>query len=677
LAQSPTEEQSSGAGAVSLRTRAFVDALALGLIVVGLALRVRLHAGSPLPSEDAVSWFLLGAAEDVAVVGLAGAAALLLCRAGASERAARALLGLFGGILVVLLAAWGEAVMYFGHAPRSQDLRVASRGSFALYSLDAALGFRFALLAVLLVAVFRAAFRWSRRARVAWSTPARLGLAGAAAAALAALPLTIHQRESARNAAAVAVALVREESPGGASRGVPASGAPDARVRVLVRAAGPPSFPSAEFPLAQVPAPRSDAAPTLPAGMRPNIVFIVMEGLRAEEVGAYGGTIPDLTPNLDRLAREGVRIDRAYSPGTHTPEGELALWYGLLALPEELLLRDAPDTALTGLPEILRAAGWRSFLWIHDSDQTFFGEDRFFLPRGFRTIDGRDFDPRDTRTSWGYSDRALARRAVDAIDRLERPFGAMVLTISNHHPFQVPADAQSTIAIEQPEERGFLRLPGLAGLVGRHTVPMLRTVHYTDEAIGDFFERARARPWFAGTIFVVTSDHGLPIAPLTGELTAHRLEELRHRVPLIFYAPSLLAAGQRAGPASLVDAMPTLLGLLGLQGPRPGVGCDLLDPSGCDPSRAVVMWNDEARMVSLASDRFVYHAVPGDRAGGGSRDERLFEPRNDPRGTRDVSASEGASLAALREVASVYLDRYPAVVAGGRSGLPSPPPGSP
>ncbi len=661
---------------MSLRTRAFVDALAPGMILLGVALRARLHAGSPLPSEDAVSWFLLGAIEDAAVIGLAGAAALLACRAGLAERAGWALLALFAGVFAVLLAAWGEAVLYFGHAPRGQDLRVAARGSFALYSLDATLALRFALLAALVAAVVGAASLWSRRARAAWSTPARIGAAGLAAVLLAALPVRVHQRESARNAAAVVVALLRDHSGGRAAGAVLTSAAPDAGVRILVRAAGPPSFPSGEFPLAQLPAPRSEAAPRLPAGLRPNIVFLVMEGLRAEEVGAYGGTIPNLTPNLDRLAREGVRIDRAYSPGTHTPEGELALWYGLLALPSELLMRDVPDTALTGLPEILRAAGWRSFLWIHDSDQTFFGEDRFFLPRGFRTIDGRDFDPRDTRTSWGFSDRALARHAVEAIDRLEPPFGAMVLTISNHHPFQVPPDAQTTIAIEQPEERGFLRLPGMAGLVGRHTVPMLHTVHYTDEAIGDFFERARTRPWFAETIFVVTSDHGLPIAPLGGELTAHRLEELRHRVPLIFYAPSLIAPGTRPGPASLADAMPTLLGLLGLAGARPGVGCDLLDPPGCDPSRAVVMWNDEAQMVSLASDRFVYHAMQGGRAGVGLGGERLVEPGPDPRGTRDVSASEGASLAALRETARVYLDRYPAVVTGGRSGLPPslPPP---
>ena len=123
----------------------------------------------------------------------------------------------------------------------------------------------------------------------------------------------------------------------------------------------------------------------------------------------------------------------------------------------------------------------------------------------------------------------------------------MVLTITNHHPFQLPSDAgKPPLAIDVPEERGYMRLPGMHSLVGRHTVPMLRTMNYTDEAIGDFFEGARRRPWFSETIFVVTSDHGLPIAPLSGRMTTHRLEELRHRVPLLFYAPDLIAPGTRA-----------------------------------------------------------------------------------------------------------------------------------
>ncbi len=328
-----------------------------------------------------------------------------------------------------------------------------------------------------------------------------------------------------------------------------------------------------------------------------------------------------------------------------------------------------PEVPISGLPEILRAAGWRDFLWIHNGDQTFFGRDRFYLPRAFRTVDGRDFDPRDPRTNWGYSDLALARRAVEALDRLRPPFAAMMLTVTNHHPFTVPADGGEPLRIDAPSERGFLRMPGLRSVVGRHTVPMLGTIHYTDEAVGDFFERARSRPWFGDTVFVVTGDHGLPIAALDGRMSMNRLEALRHRVPLLFYAPGHLSAGIRPGPASLADVPATLLGLFGVNAPRAGVGCDLLDPSGCDAQRPVVTWNDEAQMVTLATERFVYHRTVEAPGSGTPEEQWLYAPA-DAAGERDLAASEGAEIARLRTLSEVYLTTYPRVVLGGRSGVP-------
>src|SRR5690242_479959 len=47
-------------------------------------------------------------------------------------------------------------------------------------------------------------------------------------------------------------------------------------------------------------------------GNRPNIVVIVADDLRADAIGAYGHPFSE-TPNLDRLANEGVRFDRSYA----------------------------------------------------------------------------------------------------------------------------------------------------------------------------------------------------------------------------------------------------------------------------------------------------------------------------------------------------------------------------
>ncbi|MGE5716185.1 MAG: LTA synthase family protein [Acidobacteriota bacterium] len=330
---------------------------------------------------------------------------------------------------------------------------------------------------------------------------------------------------------------------------------------------------------------------------------------------------------------------------------------------------------MTGLPEILRRAGWRSFLWIHDSDQTFFGEDRFFLPRGFRMIDGRDFDPGEPRTNWGFSDLTLARRAAVALDRMEEPFAAMVLTISNHHPFQLPSDAKTRLDVPAAEETGSFRLPGWRSLVGRQTVPMLRTVHYTDEVLGDFFDRIRPRPWFSRTVFVVVSDHGLPVAPLGGVSSLHRFVELRHGVPWILYSPLLPAGPAIPGPSSLADVPPTLLGFLGVSLPASGVGCDRLDPAACDPERPVFSWNEEGEMLTIATASRVFHAVIASErvsggAGGSLGQEMLFAAQADPEGRHDLSLSEPERVREFRKLARTYLEVYPWLVSHGRSGVP-------
>jgi len=660
----------------AIPARAFAESAVVLLLLFGIFLRLRIHLSTPLPSDDPVLWLATGSAEDLAVLALAGALAVVFARGGkAASALARGLFGLFALLVGVAFALWTEAVIYFGHSPRRQDLQIASDVSFIRFSADVWLIARLSAEILVLGALLVWAARSSLHSRAASASPRRLLILGSAGLIFSALPLHVHLVETSRNPVFELAALAREkpiESPAeGSAR--PRPNLARTSVRELAPARLAREYFDERFPLAYRAPARSATAPVLPAGLRPNIVFLVMEGVRAHEIGAFGGDIAGLTPSLDKLAREGIAVERVYSPGTHTPEGELAIWYGLLAVPGEQLLARHPLTRLTGLPELLRAAGWRSFLWIHNSDQTFFGEDRFFQPRHFQTLDGRDFDKSDPRTNWGYSDKALARRAVTALDRLEEPFAAMVLTISNHHPFQLPPDAGSAFPVAVSEQAGSFPLPGTNLLVGRHTAQMLKTMHYTDEAVGDFFRLSRSHSWFARTLFIVASDHGLPIAPLQRTVSVHEFSELRHRVPLIFSSP-LLAGGRRIdGPASLADIPPTLLGLLGISAPRAGVGCDILDPTDCGPGRFVFSWDDEGERITVATARRIYHAHV--LAGGASEpevfeDEMLIDPVADPRGKLDLKQSDPQSLAMLRRGARVYLEVYPWVVAEGRSGTP-------
>ena len=100
-------------------------------------MRLRIHFASPLPSLQPARWFLLGLCEDAGVLLLAAAAAAAFARGRIAGLVARA----FGAfVLVWCLCAFllGEAIVYFGHPPRAEDLRIAASESFWRFSIGPA-----------------------------------------------------------------------------------------------------------------------------------------------------------------------------------------------------------------------------------------------------------------------------------------------------------------------------------------------------------------------------------------------------------------------------------------------------------------------------------------------------------------------------------------------------------
>ncbi len=653
--------------------RAFAEGSILLGVFLGAAIRFRLYLGSPLPPAQPLLWGALGLVQDLAIFSLAGALALFSTRFVWQRRAWSALTG-FILCLCVLHLVWSEVVVFFGHPVRARDFQVGLRPVLLLRSVRILLLLTFAGVVLVSWILIRWTARRARKTRRAWVTGSRLCALALCSFGLSALPLKIHGAETAYNPVMGLAVLIREwpqTDPEGRFR-VPKPALPAVELRKLAPRTPQRDYFHDEFPLAHRAPSRSKLAPKVREDLRPNIVLIVMEGVRSEEIGVYGGPVRGLTPHLDQLASRGTRVDRVYCNGTHTPEGELALLYGILPSPYEVLMTTRAETAMTGLPEILRRDGWISFFWIHNGDQNFYRRNDFYLLRGFRTIDGRDFPAEEMRTNWGYSDQALARRAFTALNGTREPFAAVVLTVSNHHPFEVPSDALTEVEGLPSEKRGFSRLGDPAQIVGKHTVPMLRTIHYTDEAIGEFIALARTRSWFSRTIFVITSDHGLAVAPL-GELrTEHRLMELRHRIPLIFFSQLLAGGRVIPGPASQIDILPTLLGLMGSTADRAGLGRDLLDPDSDDPDRPVIIWSREAETITVVTQRRVYHGrVPsGSSSLEAFVEETLIDPVRDPEGGYNLLEADPEAAARMRRVAQVYFQVHPWLVVQGRSGLP-------
>jgi phosphoglycerol transferase MdoB-like AlkP superfamily enzyme len=138
---------------------------------------------------------------------------------------------------------------------------------------------------------------------------------------------------------------------------------------------------------------------------------------------------------------------------------------------------------------------------------------------------------------WGVADEDLFTLALDQLDQrfaAGKRFFAHIMTTSNHRPFTYPADR--------------VDVPSGTSREG--------AVKYTDWAIGDFIRRAREKPWFADTVFVILADH-----TASGRGKTDLPIENFH-IPLIVYAPRHVAPGRIDTLASQIDVAPTLLALL-------------------------------------------------------------------------------------------------------------------
>ncbi|MBI5784380.1 MAG: sulfatase-like hydrolase/transferase [Rhodocyclales bacterium] len=270
---------------------------------------------------------------------------------------------------------------------------------------------------------------------------------------------------------------------------------------------------------------------------RLNVVLMTVESLSAEFLGAFGNR-SKLTPRLDRLADEGLLFTRIYATGTRTVRGLEAVTLSIPPTPGNSIVKRPNNDRLYTLGEVFAEHGYEP-LYIYGGYGYFDNMNAFFGGNGYTVID-RTAIPKEAihmENIWGVADEDLYTLALGELDRRAaagRPFFAHLMTTSNHRPFTYP--------------EGRVDVPSGSGRAG--------AVKYTDWAIGDFIDRARAKPWFDNTVFVILADHTASGRGKTG------LPVEQFRIPLIIYSPANIGPARIDTLASQIDVAPTLLALL-------------------------------------------------------------------------------------------------------------------
>lgn len=307
--------------------------------------------------------------------------------------------------------------------------------------------------------------------------------------------------------------------------------------------------PRADFTSDELPTMRQQVA-TARRAKPLNLVIVLEESLGAGFVKQLGG-LP-LTPNLDRLADQGIWFDQLYATGTRSVRGIEAVIAGFPPTPALSVVKlSKSQQNFATLASVLQRSGYRSE-FVYGGESHFDNMRGFFLGNGFNSVvDRKDFATPKFVGSWGVSDEDLFEKAQERIRALgagDQPFFMLVFSSSNHTPFEFP--------------------DGRIELFDAQKQTVHNAVKYADHALGQFIAQARNSPQWAQTLFLVVADHDTRVYG----------DEL---VPVSkFHIPGVILGADVAprridSLVSQIDLAPTLLSLMGIDGEHPFPGRDL------------------------------------------------------------------------------------------------------
>ena len=410
-------------------------------------------------------------------------------------------------------------------------------------------------------------------------------------------------------------------------------------------------------------------ARTIQEAERPNVIVFFSDQQRWDTVGCYGQELP-LTPNLDRMAAEGVRFEHAFTcqpvcgparsclqtgryatetgcfrNGIGLPADEKTIAHRLSAAGYEVGYLGKWHLASTRLPGITvnyrtepipptHRGGYKDFWLASDVlEFTSHGYDGHMFNAGMQRVEF----PKDR-----YRVDAVTDFALDYLRSRDRtrPLFLMISYIEPHHQndhghFEGPRGSKERFAD--------YKVPGdLAGTRGdwRQEYPdYLGCIHSLDENLGRLRDELGKLGMAQNTLVIYTTDHGCHFRTRNGEYK-RACHEGCIRIPMVACGPGFTGGKVIEELVSLIDVPPTILAAGGVDTPKGMRGRPLrglVDGSATDwPEEVFVQISESHVGRAIRTQRWKYAVrAPGKNGGRDPGSDRyvedfLYDLQNDP-----------------------------------------------
>ena len=382
--------------------------------------------------------------------------------------------------------------------------------------------------------------------------------------------------------------------------------------------------------------------------VRPNVLLIVVDTLRADHVGAYGYT-RNTTPHLDHFARQALLFRHAHAVSPWTTPSVAAMLTS--RYPNEVSWRHPPvplAKRLLSLPELLADRGYATAAVVS----------HLYVAQQLGFAQGFDSYDQASARGHGYiSSPSVTEKALGFLEQgAGEPFFLFVHYFDPHSDFLLHPGFDFDPDYDGPlrPDMTLAELRALAPTMSARDLDYVRALYdseirFTDEQIGRLLRGLRERSLWEDTLVIVTADHGEEFCERGDHYIGHGThvhQELVH-VPLLIKPPGRARGVEVESWISLLDLAPTIAQVAGGPPSVPAFrGTPLELRTGRGGTDPVLAETGNKRAALSRGWKLMSVGEPPVY--------RLFHLESDPGETRDVLAEHPGRARPLRQALEAW-----------------------
>lgn len=302
------------------------------------------------------------------------------------------------------------------------------------------------------------------------------------------------------------------------------------------------------------------------AAERLNLLIITVDDLSADSIGAFGCKLAGTSPNVDQLAKQGLRFERAHVQVGNCMPSRNVMWSG--RYPHNNRVEGFYQIKNPGYPvlvDLLKTAGYYTGIRGKVSHSTPYSP--YAWDAVLETLPGGT--PAHPKDPASY--RASTERGIASAKQAGKPFCLVINIMDPHKPFYAEGRGGETVPDPHQPSRVFtpdeVPIPGYLfddPVVRKELAHYYSSVRRADDSVGQIMAALEASGQAEKTVVMFLADHGMPLPFVKTQLYHHST-----RTPWIVRWPGVTKAGSSDSGhmISAVDMLPTLLDIAGVQHP--------------------------------------------------------------------------------------------------------------